>query len=196
VCDITLCSCVNCSPCEIQSLPDIDIFPLRHYCATEQLLCKPQYKVSQSTVPHSSYPVSRDISVLFYCAAERLPCQPRYKCLIPLCRRAATASAAIQVPYPTVPQSRYSVSRGTSALVHCAAEQLLCQPQYKMSQSTLPHSSYSVRRDTSAVLHRAAERLPCKPRYKCLSPLCRREATLSATIQVPYSTVSQERLPC
>jgi hypothetical protein len=65
--------------CEIQSLTNSYIFPLRHYCAAEQLPSQLRYEVSQSTVPQSSYPLNRNA-----------------KCLSPLCRRAATLSAAVQ----------------------------------------------------------------------------------------------------
>jgi hypothetical protein len=162
--------------CAAEQLPSAAAQSVSVHCAAEQLHCEPLYKVSQSTVPQSSYPVSRDTKCLsplcsraatlsaaiqsasVHCAAEQLPCQPLYKvsqstvpqssypfsrctkCLSPLCRRADTLSAAVQ-----------------SVSVHCAAEQIHCQPLYKVSQCTVPQSSYPVSRDT-----------------KCLSPLCRR----------------------
>jgi hypothetical protein len=71
------------------------------HCATQQLPCQSQYKclsplchtsttlsvpiqMSQSTVPHSNYPVSPNTNVSVHCASYQLPCQSQYKCLSPL----------------------------------------------------------------------------------------------------------------
>ena len=92
---------------------------------------------------------------------SKLARYPHFPFVSLLCRRAVTLSAAIQ-----------------SVPVHCAAEQLHCQPPYKVSQSTVPQSSYTVSRDT-----------------KCLSPLCRRAVTCQPRYKVSQSTVPQSSYP-
>jgi hypothetical protein len=118
--------------CRRPATPSAAIQSVSVHCAAEHLPYQPRYKVSKSTVPQSTYSVSRDT-----------------KCLSPMCRRAPTPSAAIQnVPVhcaaehlprqqrykasqSNVPQSIFPISRDTSALVHCAAEHLPYQPRHK-----------------------------------------------------------------